>query len=118
MADGAGTPGTAVEYSESKLLLYPKPSSSFSNSYIAGQYLAADLSASSLSAEPDLPDDLHIAIGYVAAVCAAEPTAANQEQLFRLKAYNEKYVKLMDEIRSVNKSKFVGSSLPLERTFV
>lgn len=116
--ESSGTPVAAVNYQEGKIILHPKPSSSFANSKIIGQYLAADLSASSLSTEPDLPVDLHIAVGYLAASMAAEPSASVAEQLNRLDRYDRRYRKLMDEVRSLNMRPFSKSTFGNKRRLV
>ena len=116
--DAGGTPAQAVAYGEGKIILYPKPTSVFSNCYICGQYLAADLSAAALSAEPDLPPDLHPAIAYRAAVLAAEPTAATSEQMARIQRFDSKYGKLMDEIKSNNQAMYARASFAPERLFI
>ena len=98
----SGQPTIAVQLGNGKLGLYMKPDQSYSNSYIVGQVLPADLSASSLSAEPDMPADLHIAIAYLAAVIAAEPTAAVQEQFMRLDRYSKHYRDRIERARADN----------------
>lgn len=86
-SDGSGTPTKAVSY-DTSLILHPKPSSVFANTYIAGIYFPADLTdPAATDATPDLPEEIHEALALLAAIYAADPNVSEQEGLARLSRY-------------------------------
>lgn len=111
-SDAAGTPTKAVFY-DTKLILHPKPTSAFANSYIAGVYFPADLTDPAVTdATPDLPEEIHEALALMAALYAADPNVSEAEGLSRLGRYSQR---AHDAIRQVEldfanaRSAFEGS---------
>lgn len=92
-----GTP-TAAALSSQLLFLYPAPTAPISGCFVSAQYLPASLSSSGQT--PDIPLELHEAIAFLAAFNQALPTATEQEQYERLKAYKSETFELIDQVRS------------------
>lgn len=86
---GSGTPYAAILENYNDLRLHPKPSStvvSGGNNYIAGIYMPADMSGD--GAVPDLPEEFHELIAYMAAIKASLPIVTEDEMWNRIKAYD------------------------------
>lgn len=84
----AATPYIAVWQNYNILRLHPKPTASnvsTGNNYIAGTYLPVDMSSD--GDYPDLPEEIHEAIAYIAAAKAASPMATEAEMWKRLETF-------------------------------
>lgn len=101
----AGTPARAVQIANSKLILHPKPNStvvSAGENYVSGTYIPPNYSDSDLATEPDLPEELHEAVAYLAAVKSALPFVSEAEGWQRLTAFNGEWAAAADEVRRDN----------------
>lgn len=105
-SDAAGTPSKAFQVGTT-LWLHQKPTTAVAaagSCYVAGQYLAADLSSSTdQSNSPDIPVVLHEAVVRIAAVYAADPTATESEALARIQRYEGRAMADMDLIARRNR---------------
>lgn len=93
------TPFVAVQTNVTNLMLYPPPSSgvvSTGNNYVAATYLPADMSDD--SDVPEIPEELHECIAYLAHVRAHMPTSTEEEQWKRLTEYSSSWQTQVAEI--------------------
>jgi hypothetical protein len=81
-----GTPRIAFQLDRT-LYTYPKPDAAYSNSYVSGTYLCAELTGSDTALSYDLPVELHVPTVLLAADFAADPTVAEVEGVARLQRY-------------------------------
>ena len=103
--DTSGTPSKAVYYGNNKLVLHPKPTAqvvSDGNNYISGQYLAKNMTTSELAGEPDIPEELHEALAYLAAYYSALSHTSEEEGWHRLAQYNQEWQQFAEEVRREN----------------
>ncbi len=97
-----GKSARAIWLPNNQLLLSAPPSSvvvSDGNNFISGWYLAADI-ATSDTALPDIPEELHEVLVYFAAFHASLPSVSEQEGWARLKSYNAEYEALVKRYRT------------------
>lgn len=83
----------------SKIYLHPKPNSTVvadANNYIAGFILAPDLAAD--DDVPQIPEELHEMVAYLAAFHGSLPNASEQEGWQRLSAYKSEWTSMVEEI--------------------
>jgi hypothetical protein len=102
--DDAGETRRAVHIG-TKLLLNPKPTQALvdaGNNFLSALILAPTLSASGLAVEPQIPEELHECLAYFAAVRSAMPYVTEQEGWARLKAYQESWQGVVEEVRREN----------------
>lgn len=100
----SGTPTIGVYYNET-IRLYQTPSAttvSNGGNYVAGQYMAANVLIGGVSAAPDIPEELHEAIAYLAASRSALPQATEQEAWQRLTAYRATWMEAVNEKAAEN----------------
>lgn len=103
-ATAAAVPFLVLEESHSTARLYPKPTQAVvdaGNNYAAGTYMPAALSAD--GDYPDLPEEFHEAIAYLAHVIAHKPTATESEQWKRLGEYQSEAVQMLEVLADENK---------------
>jgi hypothetical protein len=100
----SGDPSVAWQVGET-LWLYPAPDANgMSNCHVAGQYICAALTNGSDDANSyDLPEELHEAVAYAAAIFAATPTASDQEAINRLSTYDRQAAKWIQEVGTRNR---------------
>lgn len=100
----SGTPTKAVQYGQNLLLHVPPTAAvvSAGNNYVAGQYIPPDLDGVTYIT-PDLPEEIHPAIAYLAAIHAASPQASEPEMWTRLQAYGQAWTEMVDDIARMNK---------------
>ena len=117
--DTSGVPNKAWQLG-TDLYLHLKPNAavvSEEDTWIAGTYMPDDLVYGE-NAEPDLPEELHEAAVRVAAIFAADPSAAEGEALNRLGRYSSQAYAMAKEIRIRNYKQMQaytsepGSSVP------
>ena len=99
--DSSDVPTAACHYGES-LVLHPKPTAAVvaqSNHFVCGTYMAADMAYTSPSANPDLPEELHEAVAYLAVVRSTLPNVTEAEAWQRLNAFNAEWKEAAAEIR-------------------
>lgn len=117
MADQAATPLRAAVASN-KLYLHPKPTAAVvaaGNNFIMGTYLPKDRTADAdvntgLATEPELPDELHEAACYFAAVKAAIPNVSEADAWNRIQTFNAEWVGIAKEIRRNNTNELINVS--------
>ena len=98
ITDSADTPTKAVQ-DGTQLILHPKPSSTFSNNYISGYYLPADLLDPGTSDNtPDLPEEVHEAMALLTAVYASDPVVSEAEGLARLQRYSGRAAEAIEQV--------------------
>lgn len=101
--DSQGPPTKAVWYSHDKLLLHPAPDASTAartGHAVFGTYLPLDLALDSDT--PALPEEIHEAVGWLAAQLAATPMATEQEAWQRLEKYSEYWSQIIQEVADQN----------------
>lgn len=99
----SGTPSIAAYYTSTKIRLYPKPSAAGSNNFVSGLVIPADLSAD--ADVPDIPEEIHEVIAFLAAVFASSPMASENEAWARLQKYEGGFwMRLVDEIAQQNEN--------------
>lgn len=100
----SGTPSRAA-YHGTTLYLDSKPNAavvSGGSNYVGGTYLPVALTASDLSVELPLPEELHEAVCYFAAYHTSTPMASEQEAWKRLGVYAQEWQSVVEEIRREN----------------
>lgn len=106
LTETSGTPTIAAFFNQSKLWLSPPPSTVGTNNYIAGTYLPADMVND--NDVPDIPEELHEAIAYSAAVKAALPSLTEGEQWQKVAAYNAEWGDAVARMAKANASALDG----------
>jgi hypothetical protein len=99
------TPHVAVQLGPN-LILYPPPTStvvSAGENYITALRLPADLSSASLSASPDLPEELHEGLAKVAAAKAADPAATEGHQDARIARLYQQGMAMAQKVGAENR---------------
>lgn len=102
----SGQPIAAAQFGNN-LLLYPAPSSavaSGSGNYVVAEYLPAEMSASNLSVSPDLPNELHEAVAYLAAIRIQAPNITEAESYQRLNLYQSFIGDAIAEVKKQNEA--------------
>jgi hypothetical protein len=104
--DGQGRPTKAVFTNWNQLILHPAPdAATVSQTHaIYGTYLPNDLS---LDADaPQVPEEIHEAIAWLAAQFAATPTITEQEGWMRLQKFSEYWSQIIQEVADQNERTF------------
>lgn len=100
-----GTPRAAVQMGD-KLILYPPPTSTVvteGGNYVTGTKLPADLSESTTSASPDIPEELHEPLAKLAAAKAADPNATEGHQDARIARLYQQAMQAANEVGRANR---------------
>jgi len=114
----SGTPTKAVQLGQF-LLLHAPPNAavvSAAQNFICAEYIPAEMDDDADT--PDLPEDLHPAIAYLAAVYAATPVASEASMWTRVQAFSAAWVDMVDGIAEMNMNSLAdpgttaGSSIP------
>lgn len=90
-----------------KLLLAPNVSATvagYTTNFVAGHYIPADLTLAQLNSVPEIQEELHFPMAYLAAYYAAEPSASADVQQRMLAEYNSQYQVIVDRINRDNRS--------------
>ena len=113
-SDSNGTPTKAVWLPGGKLLINvpPNATAAAATNYISGVYIAADLATDGTDANssPDIPEERHEILAYIAAARAAMPNVSEQEGWQRILSYQTMESKAIAEDARLNKSKILGPS--------
>lgn len=116
-----GTPYIGVQLGTSLIIVPPPTSSVISGggNYIVHTKYPEDMSASSLSAEPDIPEDLHEALAKLAAAKAADPNVTEGHQDARVsRLYSQAMSLAMETGRANLKMWNAPASTPKDRSFI
>lgn len=100
----SGIPFRAA-YQGTRLWLNPKPTADVvtaAGCYVAGQYMAADMTVSDLALSPDIPEELHECLAFFAAAKASLPFLTEQEAWQRAQAINAEWQDLVGQVRREN----------------
>lgn len=107
--ESTGTPSRAVYLGNGRLLLSPPPTSAGSNNFISGTYMPANMvHGTDDGASPDIPEELHEYLAWVAAANAAEPTSTTQEQLSIMNRYLTRANAMIEDISLANRNAVEG----------
>lgn len=103
-----GTPTKACVYGQNMILHAPPTSAvvTAAECYAAGQYIPADMDDD--ADEPDLPEEIHPAIAYLAAIYAANPVATEPEMWKRLEVFGEGWISMVDDISEQNRNSMIN----------
>jgi hypothetical protein len=105
--DGQNPPTKAVFLNFDTLLLHPTPDATTagnSGHFVFGQYMPADLVSD--SDVPALPEEIHEAIGWLAAQLATTPTASDDQAWARIAKYSEFWTQIIQEVADANERNF------------
>lgn len=107
----AAQPVRAAWLPNNKLLLSPKVDQAYSNSFISGWYLAADLvTGTDDSNSPDIPEEYHEVLSYLAAYYAATPNSSEQEGWARLGEFKSNWMEAVDELERKSRNLIMGGT--------
>lgn len=100
----SGTPNKAWQLGD-KLYLHVPPNSTIAaaTNYVAGKYIAADLVYGEDTSEPDVPEELHEAVCYIAAMFASKPVSSNSEAMSILGEYKAEWMEAAKDVRRRNR---------------
>ena len=100
--DSNGVPSKAIFYNFDKLLLHPAPDASTvaQTHAVFGQYLPNDLANDNDA--PAVPEEIHEAIGWLAAQLAATPACTEQEGWMRLQKYSDYWTQIIQDVSEQN----------------
>lgn len=118
----SGVPTVAVQLPPSSIMLYAAPNStvvSNGNNYISGTYFAADLSASSLNATSDIPEEVQECVVRLAIKLQLLPSADKPADFNKLGLLDAHDRRLIDGMGANNKRKLTqGSAQPYYPVFM
>ena len=99
----SGTPSGAWQIGDKLYFNCPVSSTvvSAAENYIGGKYLAADM-VWGADVAPDIPEELHEAVAYCAAVFVAQPTVGESTAMNRTLAYRQEWQEAAKEVRRRN----------------
>lgn len=109
------TPQAAAQLGH-KVMFYPPPTGSESNTFFVAEYLPKDLSTTDLTQIPDLPLELHECIAYLASIKIAAPQLTEAESFQRLNLYNGFINDTIDALKKQNEKDLLsyGSTLGIK----
>ena len=98
-------PYLAVAMPNNKLRMYPAPDATAAalTNTIAGQYIPDNLTASDLSNQLPLPEEVHEALCFMAAEKTAMPMQSEAEGWRRLAAFRQEWMTTIEEIEKQNR---------------
>lgn len=108
---GSGVPYRACWAPPTTLFVNPKPTQAVidaGNNYVSGQVLAADLDANDTDAEPELPEETHMALAMLTACDVAKPYATEVSQINRLVAMTQDATQTIEDAAKASRRAIQG----------
>lgn len=102
----SGQPVAAAQFGNN-LILYPAPSSTVASgtgNFCVAEYLPTDLTISDLANSPDLPNELHEAVAYLAAIRISTPQITEDESYKRLATYTGYINETIETVKKQNEA--------------